>query len=54
MDAGFLDMLHDSRDIDGFAVADAVDIDLDRVVQIAVDQDGVVAGDADGLAHVPM
>ena len=31
MDAGFLDMLHDAGDEDVLAVAEAVDIDLDRV-----------------------
>ena len=38
MDAGFLDMLEDARDRDVGAVADRVDVDLDRVAQIAVDQ----------------
>ena len=38
MDAGFLDMLHDAGDVDLVAVGDGIDIDLDRVLQIAVDQ----------------
>ena len=46
MDAGLLDMLHDAGDIDRLAVGDAVHVDLDGVVQIVVDQDRVVAGDA--------
>ena len=44
MDAGFLDMLHDAGDDDVGAVADRVDIDLDRVAQILVDQHRAVAG----------
>ena len=54
MDAGFLDVLHHAGDIDGLAVGDAVHVDLDRVVQVAVDQHRVVAGDAHRLAHVAM
>ena len=38
MDPCFLDMLEDPRDRDVGAVADRVDIDLDRIAQIAVDQ----------------
>ena len=38
MDPGFLDMLQDAGHRDVHAVADRVDIDLDRVAQIAVDQ----------------
>ena len=38
MDPGLLDMLQDPRDRDVLAVADRIDIDLDRVAQIAVDQ----------------
>ena len=41
MDAGFLDVLHDAGDVDAFAVADAVDVDFDRVLQVSVDQDGL-------------
>ena len=52
MDAGFLDVLHHAGDVDGFAVADAVHVHLDRVVQVAVDQHRVVAGHPHRLAHV--
>ncbi len=45
MDPGFLDMLHDSGDINLGAVGDGIDIDLDRVLQIAVDQDRAGARD---------
>ncbi len=38
MDPRLLDMLEDAGDRDVLAVADRVDIDLDRVAQIAVDQ----------------
>ena len=38
MDPGLLDMLEDAGDRDLLAVADRVDVDLDRVAQIAVDQ----------------
>ena len=52
MDAGLLDMLHDAGDIDLVAVGDGIDIDLDRVLQIAVDQHRARARDADGAADV--
>jgi hypothetical protein len=52
MDAGFLDMLQHAGDVDVVAVGNAVDIDLDRVIEIAVDQHRVFAGDTHGLAHV--
>ena len=52
MDAGLLDVLHHAGDVDGLAVGDAVHVDLDRVVQVAVDQHRVVAGDPHRLAHV--
>ena len=45
MDPSLLDMLHHARDHDIRAVADRVDIDLDRVAQIFVDEHGAVAGD---------
>ena len=54
MDAGLLDVLHHAGDVDGLAVGDAVHVDLDRVVQVAVDQHRVVAGDAHRFAHVAM
>jgi hypothetical protein len=43
MDAGFLDVFHDAGDIDVGAVAQAVDIDLDGVGQVAVKQQRVGA-----------
>src|ERR1700722_9203892 len=52
MDACFLDMFHDPGDVDGLPIADAVDIDLDRVVQVAVDQNRVIAGYTHRLPHV--
>ena len=45
MDPGLLDMLHDAGDIDLSAVGDRVDIDLDRILQIAVDQHRAGTGD---------
>ena len=47
MDARFLDMLHHPGDDDVAAVADRVDVDLDRVAQILVDEHRAVAGDLD-------
>ena len=38
MHARLLDVLHDAADHDLGAVADRVDVDLDRVVQEAVEQ----------------
>ena len=43
MDAGFLDMLHDADDEGVLAVAEAVDVDLGGVGQIAVEQQRVLA-----------
>ena len=54
MDAGLLDMLHDAGDIDLVAVGDGIDIDLDRVLQIAVDQHRAGAGHGDGAADVAL
>ena len=42
MDAGLLDVLHDAGDERVLAVGEAVDVDLDRVGQIAVDQQRVL------------
>ena len=42
MDAGLLDVLHDGADVDVLAVAERVDVDLDRVLEEAVDEHGVV------------
>ncbi len=43
MDAGLLDMLHDADDEGVLAVAQAIDVDLDGVGQIAVEQQRVLA-----------
>ena len=37
MDAGLLDVLHDRRDVGVDAVAERVDVDLDRVLDEAID-----------------
>ena len=39
VDAGLLDVLHDPADPDVLAVAQRVDVDLDRVLQEAVEED---------------
>src|SRR5690606_40522311 len=52
MDAGLLDVLHDAADDDLAAVADRVDVDLDREVEEAVEQHGALVRYADGLRHV--
>ena len=54
MDAGFLDVLHHPGDVDGVAVGDAVDVHLDRVVEVVVHQHRVVAGHAHRLADVAL
>src|SRR3546814_10926787 len=43
MDARFLDMLEHTRDDDGFAVGQRIDVHLDSVAQLAVDQNRAVA-----------
>ena len=42
VDAGLLDVLHDAADVDRLAVADRVDVDLDRALEEPVEQHGVV------------
>ena len=54
MDAGLLDMLHDPGDEHGLLVGECVDINLDSVLQIAVDQHRAVAGNHDRLAHIAL
>ena len=44
MDAGLLDVLHDAAEEQLVAVEERVDVDLDRVVDEAVDQHRVLAG----------
>ena len=39
VDAGLLDVLHDRADVDGLAVGQRVDVDLDRVLEEAVEVD---------------
>src|ERR687897_90693 len=43
MDAGLLDVLHDAGDEHVFAVAERVDVDLDRVREVAVEEERVLA-----------
>ena len=42
VDAGLLDVLHDPGDADRLAVAERVDVDLDRVLEEAVEQQRVL------------
>ena len=42
--AGFFDVLKEAADDDRLAVGDAVDIDLDRVLQELIDEDGLLLG----------
>ena len=42
MDPGLLDVLHDPGDADVLAVAERVDVDLDRVLEEAVEQQRVL------------
>ena len=44
MDSGFLDVLHDSADVDLVAVEEGVDVDLDGVFEEPVDEDRTVRG----------
>ena len=52
MDAGLLDMLQNAADVDLLAVAQGVDIGLDRTLQEAVQIHRVVGADARSLGHV--
>ena len=45
MDARLLDMLHDPGDPHRLVVGHDVDVDLDRILQVAVDQDWPDVGD---------
>ncbi len=49
VDAGLLDVLHHAADDGALAVGDAVDVDLDRVLEELVDEDGLRPGVARGL-----
>ena len=44
MDPGLLDVLHDARDVDLLAVGERVHVELDRVLEEAVEQQRVHAG----------
>ena len=50
--AGALDVLHDAGDDDRLAVADRVDVELDRVLEELVDQHRTSRPDLDGAVHV--
>ena len=52
MNTGLLDMLQDTADIDLFAIAQGVDIGLDRTLQEAVQIHRVVGANARSLGHV--
>ncbi len=51
MDARLLDVLQDAADHRPFAVGDEVDVELGRVLEVAVDQDRVAARDLGGERH---
>ena len=52
VNAGLLDVLQDAADVDLFAVAQGVDVGLDRSLQEAVQVHRVVGADACSLGHV--
>ena len=52
VDAGLFDVLHDRADDGGFAVGDAIDVDLGGVVEESIHQDRALGRGGDGLAHV--
>ena len=52
MDTGFLDMLQDAADVYLFAIAQGVDVGLDRTLQEAVQVHRVVGANARSLGHV--
>ena len=52
MHAGLFDVFHHAADEDALAVAQAIDIDLDRIVEEAVEQHRRIVGDLDRFAHV--
>ena len=51
MDARLLDVLHDAGHEHGLAIGEQVHVDLDRVVQIAIDQDRPELGELRGCGH---
>ena len=54
MDAGLLDVLHDAADHDVLAVAYCIDVDLDRVVQEAIQQHWRIVRHLDRFVHVAL
>src|ERR1700722_14567108 len=52
MDPSFLDVFHDASDVDGVAITYAIDVDFDRVIQIAIDQHGIVDRTPRRFTHV--
>ena len=52
MNTGLLDMLQNAADVDLFAIAQGVDIGLDRTLQEAIEVHRVVGANARGLGHV--
>ncbi len=54
VDAGLLDVLHDPADPDVFAVAERVDVDLDRVLHEAVEEDLALGADTVEVALEPL
>ena len=53
MHPGLLDVLHHAADRHVLAVAHGVHVDLDRVLEELVDEDGMVGRDLHRLGHVP-
>jgi len=49
---GLLDVLHDGADVHVLAVAEGVHVDLDRVLEEAVDEHRVVGAHAGGALHI--
>ena len=54
VDTGLLDVLHDAADVDLGAVAECVDVDLDRVLEEAVDEHRVLGGELGGPGDVAL
>ena len=52
MDPRLLDVLHDAADQHLVAVADRIDIDLDRIVEEPIEQHRAVVRDLHGIGHV--
>ena len=52
VNTGFLDMLQDTADVDRFAVAQSIDVGLDRTLQEAIQVHRVVGTNARSLGHV--